>query len=988
MAEVKGSLAQRAFAGGELTPAMWARIDQEKYQHGLKTARNGFIMRQGGFENRPGTNMIAPQLAGTNKIRLIPFVFSNSVSYVLEFGGDGAGNGYVRPFRAGEPVMSGGNPYYFASPYDWTDLPNIQYVQSENVLYMACFGHDVMNLTCNSDTDWFFEPLETTPSVPQPVIYSEMFEYNDAFGVTQYPVYGNLNNIPPQPAVTSWFTPSMLATPAADFTAIEDYAITSVDQSTGIESLPMPGSIGRIRIDIPYDSGYPSMYHNVANSATITSVTSSYPMVVTLATPSFTEPGTEFFRSGDLFTFAGTGVSDLDGKTVPGEVVGNTVIFSDIDSTDFVFTLSGSSKLNCLISRYTGLVHQKTFDDPHFSGQTYTPKLFTVGPLTIYWQLPTVPGDYLFNVYKKSTTGLWGFMTSVSQPLVGNPSFVDDGVILPDTSKGLPEYVVSFIGKQGKPSVIGVYQQRLCLANTPSKQENFFASNTGNFSGFTVHTPGTDSDAIEFQVAGKKYNPITQIIDNGFLLIFTESGEFSCYGDSSGALTPTGINLRQQAFYGSTKYLTPITVGKNVLYMQTRQSKVRELLYNYYINGYSGSDMTVFSNHLFDGHTFTDWCYQQEPNSIVWMVRDDGVLLSLTYLPEQQLTAWTRHDTLGKFEGICSIPEGTEDALYCVVNRNGIRYIERFASRQIPFVSVPRYISDGENAGLIVNQSVPDPNEFVFTDCSSSYDGRQPTQYMMNFNSGDPHADGAGFILSHGTNLAGWDYFTMGMVGSTVILYNPQDGSPVRCKILQYISAQDALARPDVDLPTNMQEQWVISSWAMGARTVSGLDYLNGQKVSVLADGAVVSSPATETMLTVSGGSVTLDNSYAVIRVGLPYTTDMRALDIDTPQQGQTAQDRPQIVQRVSLYVKDTRGLWAGPNPPSDDAVDPMEGLIAYKPRSIESLGAVPDCATGVIIEAVPATWQYGGGIFVRQLDPLPMTVLSLVPAGLYSLGG
>ena len=99
-------------------------------------------------------------------------------------------------------------------------------------------------------------------------------------------------------------------------------------------------------------------------------------------------------------------------------------------------------------------------------------------------------------------------------------------------------------------------------------------------------------------------------------------------------------------------------------------------------NGYRGNDLTIFASHLFDLFTLSDWDYQQVPNSIVWIVRNDGQVLGLTYIPEQQILGWHHHDFGDDLaENVATIPEGNEDLPYFVVNRtiNGTtkRYIER-----------------------------------------------------------------------------------------------------------------------------------------------------------------------------------------------------------------------------------------------------------------------------------------------------------------------
>ena len=231
-------------------------------------------------------------------------------------------------------------------------------------------------------------------------------------------------------------------------------------------------------------------------------------------------------------------------------------------------------------------------------------------------------------------------------------------------------------------------------------------------------------------------------------------------------------------------------------------------------------------------------------------------------------------------------------------------------------------------------------------------------------------------------------FFTTGMVGQAIMLTSPADGKVYRCKILVRNSAGSVTCRPDITLPADMQHV-SFSDWSLGTKTVTGLSYLEGEQVSVLADGSVVSSLSNEnTSLTVSGGEIVLPDFYAYVRVGLPYLTDVRTLDFDTPQAPETAEDKMQLTNRLALYIQETRGLWAGSLPPKEDTANPLEGLKEYKSRESESMGDTPEAKTGIIIESIEAKFLYGGGVFVRQVDPLPMTILSIVPAGKYALGG
>lgn len=90
------------FSKGELAPALYGRYDVESYQGALKTARNVFILKYGGVCKRPGTWFVGEALDSSNPTRLVPFQFSLTQAYALEFG-----EGYVAPCLQGGRLLEG-----------------------------------------------------------------------------------------------------------------------------------------------------------------------------------------------------------------------------------------------------------------------------------------------------------------------------------------------------------------------------------------------------------------------------------------------------------------------------------------------------------------------------------------------------------------------------------------------------------------------------------------------------------------------------------------------------------------------------------------------------------------------------------------------------------------------------------------------------------------------------------------------------------------
>jgi hypothetical protein len=139
-----------------------------------------------------------------------------------------------------------------------------------------------------------------------------------------------------------------------------------------------------------------------------------------------------------------------------------------------------------------------------------------------------------------------------------------------------------------------------------------------------------------------------------------------------------------QSYNGAAR-LPPIIANNDILYVQSKGSIVRDLTYNFYTNIFTGTDISVLSSHLFYGFTMLEWSWAEEPFKVVWTVRNDGQVLSLTYLKEQELVAWAHHDTQGSYISTTTATEQTStglvDAVYFVVTRtiNGsvVNYIER-----------------------------------------------------------------------------------------------------------------------------------------------------------------------------------------------------------------------------------------------------------------------------------------------------------------------
>lgn len=156
-------LLQMSFAGGEIAPQMFGRIDDSKYHSGLAICRNFIPRPQGPAENRPGFQFVSEVKNSAQKVRLIPFTYSTTQTMVIELGA-----GYFRFHTQGATLLNGSVPYELANDYAEADLFDIHYVQSADVLTLVHPNYPPQELRRLGATNWTLTSVSFNPSVSPP----------------------------------------------------------------------------------------------------------------------------------------------------------------------------------------------------------------------------------------------------------------------------------------------------------------------------------------------------------------------------------------------------------------------------------------------------------------------------------------------------------------------------------------------------------------------------------------------------------------------------------------------------------------------------------------------------------------------------------------------------------------------------------------------------------------------------------------------------
>jgi len=422
----------------------------------------------------------------------------------------------------------------------------------------------------------------------------------------------------------------------------------------------------------------------------------------------------------------------------------------------------------------------------------------------------------------------------------------------------------AFSDTTGHPSFVSFFEQRLVFAGTSSEPQTLYFSKSGDYENMTAGTNA--DDAMVYTIASNQVNVIRFLKTQRTLIVGTVGGEFTVSADGTdAAVTPTNITIKRQSSYGSAN-VDAIPAGNATLFLQRAKRKIRELSYNFDVDGYQAADLTIL-NDVVTKTGINEMTYQQSPDSILWCVRDDGVLAGLTYLRGEEVIAWHRHILGGSFgdgnavvESVASISgELNEDELWVIVKRtiNGAtkRYVECFA--QFDFDETT-------------------PTDFRFLDSHLTYSGSATT-------------------------------------------------------------------------------------------TLSGLDHLEGQTVSILADGA------THPNKVVSSGSITLDRQTEKAVVGLSYDSVLQTMRIEGGAAEGTSQGKTKRISKVVLRLFETVGVKVGPSLDNLEAIpfrtssDPMDTPVSTFIAGDKEIEFNDD-------------FNSDGFIFIKQDQALPCSILAIYP--------
>ena len=473
------------------------------------------------------------------------------------------------------------------------------------------------------------------------------------------------------------------------------------------------------------------------------------------------------------------------------------------------------------------------------------------------------------------------------------------------------------------------------------RSQTIYFSKSGDYENFATGTLA--DDAMIYTIASNQVNRVRYLKAQRTLIIGTTGGEFTVTADGTdAAVTPTNLTIKKQSSFG-TADVDALPVGNAVIFLQKAKRKFRELAYNFDSDGYVAPDLCILNDAVTDSG-INEFCYQQEPSSILWAVRDDGILIGLTYQRSENVVAWHKHKLGGSFgtsqfgivESIASI-SGTldEDELWVIVKRtiNGStkRYIECFSD----------FDFDETNS-----------TDFKFLDSFLTYSGPSTT---LN-----------GTINNSATSIVLTDASSFTSTG-TILIDNERISYTGKSTNTLTGCTRGFNSTAAASHTTGATVKQVVNS-------LSGLSHLEAQSVDILADGS------THANKTVSSGAITLDRYVNKAVVGLNYSSVLQTMRIEGGAEEGTSQGKTKRISKVVLRLFETVGVKVGPD------LDNLE-TIPFRSSSDPMDTPVSTFLAGDKEIEFRDDYNTDGFIFVKQEQALPCSVLAIYPTVVTSDG-
>jgi hypothetical protein len=484
------------------------------------------------------------------------------------------------------------------------------------------------------------------------------------------------------------------------------------------------------------------------------------------------------------------------------------------------------------------------------------------------------------------------------------------------------------------PFTSEVYEQRLVFGGAPNQPEHIWMSHLEDKADFREVEDDNQvlrTTGIKYNLSGGTLNRITWLKTGPTLMVGTESSEWQVRPNNFGeGVSPTNIRISTETALGSS--LSSLRIGSSIFFVERSRRSIREMSYDYQIDGWKTTDLNILSNLLFVNDPVVKIAYQQKPNSMLWVLTQGGYLFSLTYDKDQNFYAWSKHwtETESTQSVVVDIEvqgraglESSEDVLWLAVDRGGAAY-------------------SMETLGPDYQESDPSDN------------------YKAGANFLDAHT-----VLSGVGDIPSAHKLTSGTldVGSTYYILDYQAGDDFT-NIGASANATGEKFTTTGDTPTT----WTNASILSKKKQITTPSHLENTTVSVIIDGSYSGD------VTLTSGAWDLPGSQnfdSHVTLGYAYTGRMETLPISIPGIEGPTYGRVKKLKDVWFYLYQSLGLSYG--------IQGVETTMASFRSTGDTMDRSPPLYTGFQDDnQLESGYDNTSSLVVEQTQPYPLTILSM----------
>lgn len=525
------------------------------------------------------------------------------------------------------------------------------------------------------------------------------------------------------------------------------------------------------------------------------------------------------------------------------------------------------------------------------------------------------------------------------------------GVVVEEYPEMNEFYEGAFSDYRGHPESIAIYENRLCFGGTKTTPNTVWLSNTDDFNNFNLGVLTTDALKLTFNAL--KQNEIRWMCSGRDLFIGTAENEWSLgSGNQSLPVSPTQFNLKRRTSYGSSD-IQALLVNSAVLFLQRENKKIREWYLQENQEDYLAQNLAFVAEHI-TGSGIKQIAVQNQPTTIVWMVREDGKLIGLTYERETETFAWHQHVFDGSVESVCVLPsEGNEDDVYLSISKTdtNIRCLVKLDD---------------------IEWGTDYTTEFSGLDFYRKYTGNNKTVLdgLTAFIGKDVTVVDGGNKLPSTYTVSSYNVVISGYTGSKAPLNGTYTPIGKKNNYLVYSTGST--------IDTGKQIEYGTSGWSLGRYDVGGVNYLLEADVSSFDvspplsgwldyDNATgISSPTVATYTAVGdGGTITIPSTNNTVYVGFPYTSTLAPLYIDIAYTTGTTLGSKKSIHTASVRFKDTLSAKIGQ---TETDLEPVK-FASTTALNTENVECWLDNAN-----------EFLQTVYIVQDEPQPCTILAMIP--------